>query len=250
MAHTDLHVLLEAVRDGTLDVASAVARIERHEADLGTVRLDLARPLRTGEPEAIYAPGKPEGELFRIVEALLARHEPVIVTRVAPEVARALVERYPSLTHDADARLLAHPPRLREPRGAPVAVVGAGTSDRPVVREAAATLRWLGNDVREILDVGVAGLHRMLARLPELRECVALVVVAGMDGALPSVLAGLVRQPLVAVPTSVGYGASFEGLAALLAMLNACAPGVSVVNIDNGFGAAVVADRIARTAHG
>jgi NCAIR mutase (PurE)-related protein len=205
-------------------------------------RLDLARDARTNVPEVIYGAGKSREQIERIARAFLATNAFALATRVAPADGEALAAALPDARYSPRSRVLACGSRPRT--GVRIGVACAGTSDLPVAEEAAQTLDAFGHDVREFYDIGVAGIHRTLAVRDELDACRVLVVVAGMEGALPSVLAGLVRPPIVAVPTSVGYGASFGGLAALLAMLNGCAPGVSVVNIDNGFGAACVAHKI------
>jgi hypothetical protein len=208
--------------------------------------LDLGRTARRGYPEAVYCEGKTAEQVAAIAAAVRARPDIVtLFTRAAPEHATAVLRELPDAVHDRDAALLAWPPQPPEPVGGLVVVVAAGTSDLRVAREALQTARYLGRRTRLIVDVGVAGLHRVLARLDVLRRARVVVVAAGMDGALPSVVAGLVAVPVVAVPTSVGYGAAFGGLAPLLAMLNACAPGVAVVNIDNGYGAGHLAAQIA-----
>jgi pyridinium-3,5-biscarboxylic acid mononucleotide synthase len=212
--------------------------------DLGFARVDLDRAARTGDPEVVYGAGKTPEQVVGILRTLHAKHpdRAVLATRLSDEALHAVREL------DADVDLVARAATLGpvpEPRGS-VAVVSAGTSDAPVAAEAALTARVHGAGVHEIRDVGVAGLHRLLAVRDELERVDCLIVVAGMEGALPSVVGGLTGVPMVAVPTSVGYGASFGGLAALLAMLNSCAPGVTVVNIDNGYGAGVFAARVAR----
>jgi NCAIR mutase (PurE)-related protein len=213
--------------------------------------LDLGRTARRGYPEAVYCAGKTPQQVAAIAAAVRARPDIVtLFTRAGPEHAAAVLHELPDACHDADAALLAWPPRPPDPVGGLVVVVAAGTSDLPVAREALQTARYLGRRTELIVDVGVAGLHRVLARLDVLRRARVVVVAAGMDGALPSVVAGLVAVPVVALPTSVGYGAAFGGLAALLAMLNACAPGVAVVNIDNGYGAGHLAAQIAAPAPG
>ncbi len=216
--------------------------------DLGFARLDTDRAARTGDPEVVYGAGKTPEQLVEILRALHEAHpdRAVLATRLSQEAADALVEAHPEAVLDQVARAVTLGP-LPTARGT-VAVVSAGTSDAPVAAEAALTARVYGAGVRVVSDVGVSGLHRVMAVRDDLAAADCLVVVAGMEGALPSVVGGLVGVPLVAVPTSVGYGASFGGLAALLAMLNSCAPGVSVVNIDNGFGAGVFAARVARNA--
>jgi NCAIR mutase (PurE)-related protein len=210
------------------------------------LRLDLARTARTGLPEVVFGAGKTRAQIERSLRGLYEDAGFALATRVAPPDGEALQQVLPSARYDDVARTLVCGERPRT--GLRVAVVCAGTSDLPVAAEAARTLDALGHDAFERYDVGVAGLHRILEAAPELDRCQVVIVVAGMEGALPSVVAGLVKAPIVAVPTSVGYGASFGGLAALLAMLNACAPGIAVVNIDNGFGAAAIAHKIVSTA--
>jgi NCAIR mutase (PurE)-related protein len=208
--------------------------------------LDLGRTARRGYPEAVYCAGKTPSQVAGIAAAVRSRPDVVtLFTRASDDHAEAVLRELPDALHDADAGLLAWPPDPPAPTGGPVLVLAAGTSDLRAAREALLTARYLGRSAELIVDVGVAGLHRVLSHLPELRAARAIVVAAGMDGALPSVVAGLVSAPVVALPTSVGYGAAFEGLAALLAMLNACAPGVAVVNIDNGYGAGHLAAQIA-----
>lgn len=207
--------------------------------------LDHDRGARRGYPEAIYCEAKTPDQVRSIAAAVRERGSPTLFTRAAPEHVAAVLAELPDAAHDEPARLLMWPPLPPPPTGGLVVVAAAGTSDLPVAREALLVATHLGRRVELVLDVGVAGLHRVLGRLDLLRSADVVVVVAGMDGALPSVVAGLVAAPVIAVPTSVGYGAAFEGLAALLAMLNACAPGVAVVNIDNGYGAGHLAAQIA-----
>ncbi|MEU4425024.1 nickel pincer cofactor biosynthesis protein LarB [Actinoplanes sp. NPDC024001] len=214
--------------------------------ELPFAELDLDRTARRGYPEAVYCAGKTPEQVAAIAAAVRARPDVVtLFTRAGPEHAKAVLSELPDAFHDTDAALLAWPPEPPEPDGGLVVVAAAGTSDLPVAREALHTARFLGRRTELVVDVGVAGLHRVLRRLDLLRRARAIVVAAGMDGALPSVVAGLVAAPVVAVPTSVGYGAAFGGLAPLLTMLNACAPGVAVVNIDNGYGAGHLAAQIA-----
>ena len=206
----------------------------------GYARLDLARTDRTGLPEAIYCRGKSVEQVAAIVERLLAAgDDALIATRTTPEQATVLDAMAPTGA-GAGVRTWRH----RSPTGHRVAVVAAGTSDVPVADECRLTLTALGHDVWSVTDVGVAGLHRLTAALPEIERADLIVAVAGMEGALPTVLAGLVRQPIIAVPTSVGYGAGLEGVTALLSMMASCSPGISVVGIDNGFGAAYAAHRM------
>jgi pyridinium-3,5-biscarboxylic acid mononucleotide synthase len=219
-------------------------------ADLGYARIDLDRAARTGDPEVVYGAGKTPSQVVGILGVLHQAHpdRAVLATRLTDDSMEAVAAAHAEAVVDEVARAVTLGP-LRASRGT-VTVVSAGTSDAPVAAEAALTARVYGAGVRNATDVGVAGLHRLLAARQELADADCLVVVAGMEGALPSVVGGLVGVPLVAVPTSVGYGASFGGLAALLGMLNSCAPGVTVVNIDNGFGAGVFAARVARNARG
>lgn len=216
-------------------------------AHLGFARLDLDRAGRTGTPEVVYAAGKTPEQTVACLAALLEDAPLAWATRVDVATAAAVLDRWPGALIDAEARC-AFLGELPAPEGS-VLVLTAGTSDGPVAAEVAATLAASGVGCTRVDDVGVAGVHRVLAVAPEVAAADVVVVVAGMDGALPSVVAGLTDRLVVAVPTSVGYGAAFEGLAALLTMLTACAPGVLVVNIDNGFGAGVAAARIARSAH-
>jgi NCAIR mutase (PurE)-related protein len=245
----ELRMLLDAVREGRASVEEAAARLAGPPVHgLGHSTLDLDRERRCGFPEVVFGAGKRPAELVEIGRALFARHGRLLATRVSAEGAEALLEALPDAVH--------HPVSGAVTLGLPAAghgvgavlVVSAGTSDGAVAEEAALTARMLGARVEELRDVGVAGLHRLTAHAERLRSSNALVVVAGMEGALPSVVGGLVDRPVIAVPTSVGYGTSFQGLAALLAMLNSCAPGVTVVNVDNGFGAGYAAALVNRTA--
>ena len=215
-------------------------------SDLGYARLDTDRADRTGDPEVVYGAGKTPAQVVEILQTLRAAHpeRAILATRLDDAAVEAVGAQIPDAVVDEVARAVTVGP-LPQAQGT-VAVVSAGTSDAPVAAEAALTARVYGAGVKSINDVGVAGLHRILAAREELLTANCLIVVAGMEGALPSVVGGLTGVPLVAVPTSVGYGASFGGLAALLGMLNSCAPGVTVVNIDNGYGAGVAAARIAR----
>jgi len=236
--------LLAAVADGSLDPADALDKLVSAPYDaLAHSLVDLHRELRTGDPEVVYGAGKTTAQVLDVVASLRAAGDrAVLVTRAEPQTASALQQTYDEVVVEAGCVVVGP---LPAPRGT-VAVIAAGTSDGVIAAEAALTARVFGAGVERVDDVGVAGLHRLLAARPALDRADCLVVVAGMEGALPSVIGGLVGTPVVAVPTSVGYGASFGGLAALLAMLNACAPGISVVNIDNGFGAGVFAARVAR----
>jgi len=242
-----LKQLLEEVRKGQLSTDEAAARLATLPfEDLGFAKLDHHRALRRGFPEAVFGSGKTPEQIVTIVERIAARGQRVLVTRTTAEVhARVAAVRPDARFHEA-ARCLTVAAAAAEPLAGRIAIAAAGTSDLPVAEEAAVTAEFHGATVERVYDVGVAGLHRLLDRAPTIRGADVVIVVAGMEGALPSVVAGLVDAPVVAVPTSVGYGASFQGLAALLAMLNSCASGVGVVNIDNGFGAAHLACLILR----
>jgi len=245
MDRDELRKILDELASTTIDVDAAVERlVAAGVEDLGFARLDTDRERRTGLVEVVYAPGKTDRQLESLVARCLELHGKVLVTRLDAERAAPLLRRFSELRHHPLARVL-EAGSIDGPTLPTVAVVSAGTSDQPVAEEAAVVLEHLGHAVDRVADVGVAGLHRLGAVLDRLRSSRAIIVVAGMEGALPSVVAGLVDRPVVAVPTSVGYGASFGGLAALLGMLNSCAAGVGVVNIDNGFGAATLVHRIA-----
>jgi len=247
MGPDDLKTLLEAIQARDLSVADGLERLKHWpEADLGHTRLDTQRELRCGHPEVVFGAGKTPQQLVDISRSLLERHERLLVTRVSAEGAGALLESIADATHHEDARAVTVERGTERERVGRVLVVSAGTSDRPVAEEALVTARMLGADAEHVADVGVAGLHRLMSRAPQLAAARVLIVVAGMEGALPSVVGGLVDRPVIAVPTSVGYGTSFGGVTALLSMLNSCASGVTVVNIDNGFGAGYAAAQINR----
>lgn len=252
-----LRLLLEDVRSGKLPVHDALERLrDLPYEDLGFAKLDHHRALRTGFPEVIFCPGKDIEHILAIAGRLRERCHKVLATRTTPEVAEALQKRFPHAIYHTPARIVVIPGLKTEGQATgmetifppshmgTVLVLTAGTADIPVAEEAAVTATELGSPVERIYDVGVAGLHRLLDKREMLFSARVLIVVAGMEGALASVVGGLVRRPVIAVPTSVGYGASFEGLAALLAMLNSCATGVCVMNIDNGFGAGYFAHLI------
>jgi pyridinium-3,5-biscarboxylic acid mononucleotide synthase len=240
--------LLEAVASGALRPEQAMARLRDLPVDdLGFARVDLHRSLRHGVPEAVFCQGKTPSQVVAIASRLAAGHDNVLATRADAAVVAALEASGLPVRIHAEARVVVIKPRPQEGVGL-IAVVSAGTSDMPVAEEAAVTAETMGNRVERIFDCGVAGLHRLVPHLDRLNEANAIIAVAGMEGALPTVIGGLVDRPVIAVPTSVGYGASFGGVAALLAMLNSCAPGVSVVNIDNGYGAAAQANQINKLA--
>lgn len=249
MNRAALHHILETVAGGGLSPEDALERLSGFPSlDLPEATLDAQRSVRCGFPEVVFGEGKTVDQILTIAGRIAETGEPLLVTRLAPEAAAALVERFPDGRHAAPARIFARPGRDPLPPADTVAVVCAGTSDLPVAEEAAETAAAMGAPVERVRDVGVAGLHRLLRHETLLRTAAALVVVAGMEGALPSVVGGLTDRPVIAVPTSVGYGAAFGGLAALLGMLNSCAAGVTVVNIDNGFSAGWSAALIARLA--
>lgn len=248
MRPEQLREILARLLDGTLDVEEALGALKHLPFDdLGFARVDHHRELRVGLPEVIFGQGKTGEQVAAIAARLRDAGQSVLVTRLDAATAEIACALVPELDYDPLSRTatIPGPPRVVETRGT-VLVVAAGTSDLPVAEEAARTLEVFGHPVDRLYDVGVSGLHRLLAGKEQLVRATVLIVVAGMEGALPSVVAGLVDRPVIAVPTSVGYGASFGGLAALLAMLNSCAAGVTVVNIDNGFGAAVAATYINR----
>ena len=247
-SHSLLEILAEVER-GSLTPAAAADRLKSLPfEDLGHTRVDHHRSLRTGLPEVIYAAGKTPSQTSEIFASLAASGVDVLATRVDASTAAALLAQHPAAIHNATARTISLNQASKETRGH-IAVVCAGTSDLPIAEEAAATAETFHARVTRLYDVGVAGIHRLLAVREQLAAADAVIVCAGMEGALPSVVGGLVGVPVIAVPTSVGYGASFAGVTALLGMLNSCSPNVTVVNIDNGFGAAYTAVLIARAAH-
>ena len=246
----DVEALLRAVRDGQVTPEDAAERLKTLPFEsLGFATLDHHRALRRGFPEVVFGAGKTSEQVVAIVERIASRGQNVLVTRTTRDVFERVAAGHPAgqaRYHEA-ARCFTVQIASPAPLKGGVAVVCAGTSDVPVAEEAAVTSEFFGATVERIYDVGVAGLHRLLDRAPAIRQAKVVVVAAGMEGALPSVVGGLVEAPVIAVPTSVGYGASLHGLAALLAMLNSCASGVAVVNIDNGFGAGYMACTILRT---
>jgi NCAIR mutase (PurE)-related protein len=248
MDRNELTALLTAVAAGDAAVDDAVRRIAALPGtgftDLGFARVDQHRGVRTGDPEVVYGAGKTPAQVVEILRHLVGTPRPALVTRASADTVAAVTEEWPDAHTGGGCVAVGALPRAT----GVVTVVTAGTSDESIAAEAAFVARVFGAHVERVTDVGVAGIHRLLAAQAQLDQADCLVVVAGMEGALPSAVGGLVGVPVVAVPTSVGYGASFEGLAALLAMLNSCAPGVAVCNIDNGFGAGVFASRVARRA--
>jgi NCAIR mutase (PurE)-related protein len=243
--------LLEQFKAGAMDAESVLRAFQAAPViDLDFATVDTHRALRKGFPEVIFGAGKLPEEVVKIARAILERDPRVLVTRVSPGHVELFLQAFPDATHYERARCLAVVRNEAAPNAGTIAVLCAGTSDLPVAEEAAVTAGIMGNTVERIYDVGVAGLHRLLRRLDSIQKANVVIVVAGMEGALPSVVAGLVGRPVIAVPTSVGYGANFAGLAALLGMLNSCGSGVSVVNIDNGFGAGYAAAQINALAAG
>jgi NCAIR mutase (PurE)-related protein len=249
MRPEEVKALLKGMKDGTTTTEDALRQLQRSPVeDLGFAQLDTNRELRQGIPEAIFSEGKTASQVVAIAARLVeTTTSPVLATRVSDETAAALLTRFPDAEHNALARVVVIRPVTNMTSLGTVAIVSAGTSDLPVAEEATVTASSLGASIERINDVGVAGIHRLLAVQDRLHEADVIIVIAGMEGALASLVGGIAAAPVVAVPTSVGYGASFEGLAALLAMLNSCAAGVAVMNIDNGFGAGVFALRLLRS---
>jgi len=249
MERMELRRLVDGIRSGAIDATAAEAKIQEWLSrapfeDLGFARVDHHRTVRQGFPEVVFGQGKTPTQIAAIAERIVAQGHTLLVTRTGPEAFDAVRAVVPAARFHAEARTITCPQNeIARGRGI-ILVAAAGTSDIPVAEETAVSAEAMGNEVDRLYDVGVAGIHRLLAASDRLTAARVVVVVAGMEGALPSVVGGLVRVPVVAVPTSVGYGASFHGLSALLGMLNTCAPGVAVVNIDNGFGAAAIASSI------
>jgi len=234
--------LLKQVADGAISIEQAVQSLRSLPfEDIGCAMIDHHRALRKGFPEVVYCAGKTEEQVASIVQRLAQTHPTVLGTRATPSHYEAAKKLVPHLLYHPQARILYIDKHAHLPKLPGIIVAAAGSSDIPVAEEAAMTLQVMGHAPQRIFDIGVAGLHRLLHHLPSLQKANVIIAAAGMEGALPSVIAGLVSAPVIAVPTSIGYGASFNGLAALLAMLNSCAAGITVVNIDNGFGAAFAA---------
>ncbi len=251
VVHEWLARTLEKVRAGDMSVSEAIRELSiLPYEELSFAKVDHHRDMRTGFPEVVFGRGKTVEQIVAIAQRLVARSDKVLVTRADEPAFLAVKEKIGDAVYNRAARTIVVNRRQNSVLLPGVSVVTGGTADIPIAEEAAVTAELMGNQVDKVFDVGVAGLHRLLDKLPRLREAKVLVVVAGMEGALASVVGGLVSAPIIAVPTSVGYGANFEGLAPLLAMLNSCAPGVSVVNIDNGFGAGYMAGLINLTYSG
>lgn len=243
-----LRTLLEELKQGESTVDQVIEKLKTlpYESVDGYANLDHHRLLRTGIPEVIFAQGKTPDQVVEIFLHLQSHSQQVLATRVSAEMYTQIQDRLPSATYHPSARVLFVDQDLERVKQPGIFILTAGTSDIPVAEEAAITAELMGNQVERMYDVGVAGLHRLLDHLAQLQKATVIIVAAGMEGALPSVVGGLVSAPIIALPTSVGYGASFQGLAALLGMLNSCANGVAVVNIDNGFGAGCLAAKINR----
>ena len=245
MSEAEILEFIAGIKSGRVSEQEALKYLKNYPyEDVGYAKIDTQRALRNGAGEVIYGEGKTDDEILRIADAIGARRQNILITRTNERVFERVHEILPQAEFNARGRVISV--KFKEPTltQSYIAIVSAGTADGAVVEEAYETARFLGNDARKFSDAGVAGLHRLIANLEQIRGAKVVIAVAGMEGALASVLAGLVSVPVIAVPTSVGYGASFGGLAALLAMLNSCANGVSVVNIDNGFGAAYNASLI------
>lgn len=251
MITTDARRLLARFQAGKISADDVLRAFQAAPfADLGFAKIDTHRSLRKGFPEVIFGSGKTPVQVATIAARLLASEKQLLITRITPEHFRAVRRKFKRAVHHVTARCITIERQPPARRPGTIAVLSAGTSDLPVAEEAAVTAEVMGNHVERIYDVGVAGLHRLLARLEDFQKARVLIVVAGMEGALPSVVAGLVARPVIAVPTSVGYGAAFGGLAALCGMLTSCGSGVTVTNIDNGFGAGYAASQINALAAG
>jgi NCAIR mutase (PurE)-related protein len=247
MTGKEIEKLLKDVRNGNKSVEEALEVLKTFPyTDLGFARIDHHRELRTGYPEIVYCAGKSNRQITEIFRVMIEKENNVIGTRVTPEMYEAVRSISSEVVYFPEARIISVQKKKPEIPQTKIGVITAGTSDIPVAEEAAVTAELLGNNVLRIYDAGVAGIHRLVDKLPEIRKCRVIIVVAGMEGALASVVGGLVDKPVIAVPTSVGYGASFGGISALLAMLTSCSSGVTVVNIDNGFGAGFSASMINR----
>lgn len=245
MNEETLQQLLTNVRSGAMSIEEATKELKDLPfKELGYAKIDNHREMRVGYPEVIYCEGKTVDQVKGIIEFMLTKNNNILATRANEEMYKAVKDIYPKAEYNKLARTIVIRKKDLQLTDSYIAIVAAGTSDLPVVEEAAETAEILGNRVEKVIDVGVAGIHRLFARLDVIRGAKVVIVVAGMEGALASVVGGLVDKPIIAVPTSVGYGANFNGLSALLCMLNSCASGVSVVNIDNGFGAAYTASMI------
>ena len=243
----ELKKLLQEVKSGKINVKQALDKLKDFAyKDLGHTKIDTHREIRTGYPEVIFCPGKTVEQVSDIIRHMLKKNNNILATRADEEIFNAAKRLCPDAQFNAMARTVIIKRKDLKPPATAITVVSAGTSDIPVAEEAAVTAEFFGNKVHRIFDVGVAGIHRLYDKLDKIRKSRVIVVVAGMEGALPSIVKGLIDKPVIAVPTSIGYGANFNGLSALLGMLTSCASGVTVVNIDNGFGAGFTANMINR----
>ena len=241
----EIKKLLEQLSAGKISTGEALEKLgELPFKDLGHSKIDNHRELRTGYPEVVFCEGKTPGQVRSIMEYMASQNVNILGTRASREVYEAVIEGVPDAEYNEPGRTITLKQVETKLSSTYIAILTAGTSDMPVAEEAAGTAELFGNQVKRFFDVGVAGIHRLYSRLDEIRKARVIIVIAGMEGALPSIVGGLVDKPIIAVPTSIGYGASFKGLAALLGMLTSCASGVSVVNIDNGFGAGYMASMI------
>jgi NCAIR mutase (PurE)-related protein len=247
MTIKEIEKLLNKVREGTISVDEALEVLRSFPyTDLGFAKIDHHREIRTGYPEIVYCAGKTTEQVREIFRVMIEKENNVFGTRASKDMYDAVRNISPEAVYYAEARIISVQKKKPDTPKSKIAVITAGTSDIPVAEEAAVTAELLGNNVIRIYDAGVAGIHRLVDKLPEIRSCRVIIVIAGMEGALASVVGGLIDKPVIAVPTSVGYGASFGGISALLAMLTSCSSGVTVVNIDNGFGAGFSASMINR----
>ena len=244
MEQIELQQLLEQVQAGKIDIVSAISQAGGNVKDCGSAKLDFDREQRCGFPEFIYGAGKNIEQLLEIIPVILANGQPVLATRIDNEKGQAILEQHPEAEYDKQAQTIIIRAGQRKIKPGNLLIITAGTSDLGVALEAKYTAELCGIETKLVADAGVAGLHRLLAESDQMQHADVIIVVAGMEGALPSVVGGLVKCPVIAVPTSVGYGAALNGFTALLCMLTSCASGVSVVNIDNGFGAACAAVRM------
>jgi NCAIR mutase (PurE)-related protein len=250
MTVKELEKLLKGIRNGSISIEEALEKLKTFPyTDLGYARIDHHREVRTGYPEIVYCSGKTVDQVAGIFRVMAEKENNIIGTRASEEMFRSVKSIIPEAVYFREARIISIQKKKPESSDSSIAVITAGTSDIPVAEEAAVTAELLGNKIIRIYDAGVAGIHRLVDKLPEIRKCAVIIVIAGMEGALASVVGGLIDKPVIAVPTSVGYGASFEGISALLAMLTSCSAGVTVVNIDNGFGAGFSASMINRMSH-
>jgi NCAIR mutase (PurE)-related protein len=247
MTVKEVEKLLKDVKDGTRTIKEAIEVLKTFPyTDLGFARIDHHREIRTGYPEIVYCAGKTIEQVRDIFRVMIEKESNVIGTRASDEMYKAVSSNSPDAVYYREAKIISVQKKKPESPGSAIAVITAGTSDIPVAEEAAVTAELLGNKVLRIYDAGVAGIHRLVDKLPKIKKCRVIIVIAGMEGALASVVGGLVDIPVIAVPTSVGYGANFGGISALLGMLTSCSSGVTVVNIDNGFGAGFSASMINR----